>query len=74
MLENDLSGSATLPEIAKYYGVSTKTMTRRLKKYRHFFEFSQRKQIYFEKELQFIKKVYGERRKGQVETADGTSS
>jgi len=61
----DLQGSATLAEIAQYYNVSAKTMGRRLKQYRKFFNCGGKKKLYIESELQFIKRVFGEKNKGQ---------
>jgi len=59
MSKEDLTGSATMKEIADYYGVSKRTMQRRLIQYRQFFNIEGKKQIYYEAELQFIKKIFG---------------
>lgn len=73
MPENDLSGSASIREIAKYYKVSAKTMRRRLKPYWSFFTFTDRKRVYYENELQFIKRIFGEKVKGQLEHKESSS-
>lgn len=70
MPENDLTGSASLAQIARYYGVSTTTMNRRLKPYKSFFAFTERKRIYYERELQFIKRIFGDKVKKHLEAPD----
>jgi len=66
-MSKDLKGSASFKEIADYYKVSTVTLRLRLKPYRKFFAVNKLKRVYYEKELQFIKRILGdvERKEGQ---------
>jgi len=49
--------SQTPKEIAEYFGISVKTLLRRLKPYKSYFESGKRKKIYFPDEITFIKSI-----------------
>jgi transcriptional regulator with XRE-family HTH domain len=49
--------SQTRKELAKYFGISVATLSRRLKPYKNFFKYEKRKRIYQNDEIEFIKNL-----------------
>jgi hypothetical protein len=54
----ELNRTATAKEIAAYYRISVRTLQRRLRPFKQFFEKNKRKSFYLPDEIDFIKKLF----------------